>query len=1156
MAENGDTQKPPEGNRDSAGEKPVNGEQNPRGATSGNADEAKSSSEQPQTVPRVDASGGSGQEPPKKPSAPSGSADEPHAPEFRDPRLRDIDKEVRDLLAEGKGVDADFLRERENRLDRILDDRGFTDEATRDQAKALKRQLIGLRVVSSEGQTAFKSDLGVIAARTEFPEMQRFAEEAKGSAISNYEQLEGVHRRLGKSSNDEASKIRQDFINQGKMIQERINEEARIKGVAPRALSDTERDQMAERYRGKMDALRDIRQSVMDSLERNFGSARRGLTAGQQTLIQEIKRIETAMDGLNENKDLDDMTRQIQISALQKELRDNVLELARPIAPENEPLPDEILINIGKDEFATEEFLDRLIRLAQEDAPYRLPGMYSDINLNKFLKLNEKTLISDKSERLLNLVRATETLHEMNRILKTSIDQFAQVSQTILPAHLTAVFRVRGVQDVWSLYEGIIKEQEGIETMITDDVFKQIDDQVEKEFRAGVKKRIVRDGKEDYLTKSFKGEGEMEDWEIKRAIAYGRNLIRTLLREGEYIGFSYIPEAQRAFISLAQGQLQGVLNPVTYTLQRFKPGESQGGTELLEEYLDKGVEKRRHGRNKEESRGIVRIKNVQGTRVKDRESTKLVGARGYAMTWRVTEAILKELKMMDNGIPTSITDFFTAHGREINTLSEISSSNAWKSEFDRTGGQINGAHYDRLEDWKVARIEQVFRPLLENSAVAQGALVSSLPLTVPTEVRKMLWDRIADLNPDVMASFLTRLEIDMEAEGAGALIGVKSLEEILYETFGVRDREKLLFVDGKWAPRIVGEEMNKLGKEFAELEVKLQNAPESEKGALRGRKEIKGKEYDVKKREFENLDDQVKSLLRCKEWVAIREKLRVINRLRMMDETERMNAVKAFKPGESPVKPPREFKEYLDDPRLLAEDKLTKTERSVVDAVSQNGKKIAQDLANIQQATVWFMDDIPTDSIKWENLGQSFNRMIGDFGQFAQAGSETGAWLLDPFKMPREKVMEHQVKAIQAAGAVLGIESAQNNMIDIIMTYNEWIKTYPKYAQSLVNMFMSAREKYTSKAQEVSRDTSALSLNEDAMHTHLLEQNHMSILRGEKRDKNGKILYADTFKKAEKDLKVDVLRRLLWANFRDYGPFFLLGMIIAILKGITSPKKE
>lgn len=1135
--------------------------QESQAAEGDNADGGKKPPETPPTPPNADNSGGRGGEPPRPPPVATGSAGEEQPPEFKDPRLRDIAREVADLLEEGQGADADFLKEREDRIDRILDDREFVDEVARDQAKALKKSLINLRVVPSEGQTAFKRELGGISAKTDFQKMNNFIDEALRTPIRNYEQLEGVHRRLGRSYNEEASGIVQDFIKQGKDIQERINEEAKVKGVAPRVLSDAERDQLAEAFRGRMKSLRDTRQSVIDSLEKNFGSARKGLTADQQTLIGTITRIEESIDDLNRDEALDENTKNIQESELRKELRDTVLALTRPIAPENEPLPDEILIAIGKDNFATEEFLDRLIRLAQENAPYRLPGFYSDINLNKFLKLNENAMDSDRMERLLNLVRATETLHEMNRILKTSIDQFAQISQTILPEHLTTVFRVRGVQDVFSLYEGIIKEQESIETMITDDVFNRIDKQVEEEFMAGIKKRINRNGKEDHLTQSFRGEGEMEDWEVKRAISYGRNLMRTLLREGEYISASYIPEAQRAFISLAQGQLVGVFNPVTYTFQRFEPGKPTGGSDLLEAFLDEGVEKRRHGRNNEESKGIVRIRNLQGTRVRDREATKLVNARGNIMTWRATEAILEEIAILDNGSPSNITKFFRDHAREISALREISSSNAWENEFRRAKGEIKGTHYNGLEEWKRARIEQVFSPLLENSAVAQGALVSSLPLAMPTEVKKMLWERISDLNPDVMASFLTRLEIDGGAEGADKIKGVKSLEEILLDSFGTPEqRQNLLSPDGRWKLRLVEQELGELKGEHDKLEVKVQDAKsQSEKGKWREQRENKGIEYDAKKREFESLDGQVKILLRGKEWTSLRRKLRMINRLRMLDETGRINSIKTFQSGETSmdsIRPPKKFKEYLDDPRFLDEDRLTEGERKVVDAVSQNGKKIAQDLANIQQATVWFLDDVPTDIIRWENLGQSFNRMINDFAQFAQSGGEIGGFLLDPFKMDTSKAMEHQVKAIQAAGQVLGVDAAQDNMNDLIMKYDEWCMEYPRYRQVIISSILGGADKYTSKAQELSRDTGAPSRNESVAYDNLLTENHLGITRKEKRDKNGKIEFTDLFKKAEKKLRIGVLNRFVWANIRDWGPFFLLGLLIQLFKETTADTKR
>jgi hypothetical protein len=1006
-----------------------------------------------------------------------------------------------------------------------------------------------------------------------FEKVAKFAETAQES-ISTYEQLERVHGQLGASYNEEASKIREKFVIKSNSLQQKLYEEEQKTGVkSSQTAIDAARNALTHEIRNEMDALRRDRDKAVEVLVQKFGTPKRGLTADQQTLMTTIDSIENSIENIKKSEKEGKVNREtasFQIREMQRELRNNVLTLTRPISPENEPLHDEILITIGKDRFATEEFLDRLIRLTQENAPYRLPGFYSDINLNKFLKLNESTMQKEDRERLLNLVRATETLHEMNRILKTSVDQFAQVAQTILPEHLTTIFKIPGVQDVYSLYEGIIKEKEGLKEMITDTTFREIDDCVVKEFLEGTKEK---DANGEYITKSYNGEGEMEAWEKQRAVDYARNLIRTLLREGEQISLSHIPKGSKTWISLGQTQLLGVFNPVTYTTDRFKPGESNGGIELIDEVRKRGLEKRRHGRSHDQSKGIVRIEELQGTRVMDRESTKIVNARGLMMTWRATEATLRELAFIENGRVTNVAQFLEDHAREINILNEISSNNAWKSEFKKAEGRVGGASYESVEAWRDAKIIHVFRPLFENSAVAYGVLSTSIPLgaTLPYEAKKMLWEKTADLNPDVMASFLTRLKLDEKADGVENIKSVKSLEQILLDVYGSDEqRRHLLSKDGKWMLPLIKAEKDRLQEDFSKIEAKLQNAREGQKSKIRQEWETVRVALDAKTTELNQINASIESLLKGEGWENLRGKLRLINRMRMRDEAARVKKIQELKPGslvtEIPLAKTNLF-EYVRDDNLQSQDEVINEknakkvamdmkERVVLQAISQNGKMISQDLTNMQQAFIWYMDDVPTSVVKWENLGQAFNRMINDFGQFSQSANELTGFLYDPFKIPMEKAMEHQAKAINAAGQVLGLETAQDNFNDTVSVYDEWCMEDPQYRQTFVSAFRSAFDKYSSKAQRLARDSGAPSLNEENAYAHLLHANHMNIVRKEKRDKNGKVIFKDLFNKAKKELGLGFYNRIIWPGVRDYGIFFLFGLIMQGFKAISAPSKS
>lgn len=1028
-----------------------------------------------------------------------------------------------------------------------------------------------------------------------FPEFRGISQNIINSLQSNE-----PHRRL--------EEVYRNFVSQYQNA-----ESARTKAYAEKKYEGPNADQQrkadSEEYIKRMNALRDAQKKIIEIFGERV-AARTELSLEGQAAVKTIKELKVLIDKPDIPEDIK--------GNLRKELQTKALKMIGELDPENRPIDDETLRAIGADDFASEKFISRIIILASEDKQYQLHGLYTAVNLNRFLTANVGWMESGKLQRLDNLARGTEVIHEMNRILKTSVEQFAQVSQTILSSHLSTVFGIHGVQDVFELYEGIIKENLSIETMVTDDVFKAIDNQVEEDFKGRVSKRVL----------SLKGEVGLEDWEVERALIYGRNLMRTLLREAEYISLSDLREYPENQISLAQGQLYNIFHPLNYTVRRFGLGISRGGIELLEAVLNEAAKKRRHGRNnnKEESKGIVRLNVLQGTEVRYREATTYIGTRSAIMTWRSTQAILKEFAILDKGRTSNLAQFFEDHEKEINTLNEISSENAWESEFKRTKNKYVDRGKDetnekweerkkkQLEDWKRARIEQVFGELLKNNAAALGVLVSptALKVSVPAEVKEMLWEKIAELNPDVMASILTRLEVDEAAEGAGQL-HVKSLEEILVRHFGTEDQKRLLFEakvsdelqkkinpeelrdpiiallkrefsleqqiqiekDDKtkeglkkdlqkvrnslrWKPTLAKRDLTKAQEEYDKLEGELaKTTGESGKGKLREKLEEAGRKRDAKKREFNILDTQVKQLLRYEKWITIRGKLRTINRLRMMDETERIRQAKSLEGGKlGPVIQPKRFQDYLDDPRLLEGDRLDTSEKKVVVAISENGKQIAQDLANIKQATIWFLDDVPTDISKWENLGQFFNRTIGDFGAFSQASNEMVQFFSNPFKVPVEKALEHIEKAIDSAGQAIGPEASQDNLNSIVMMYNRWIQTYPRYRQKFIEMLASGAYKLTSKAQEVTGDTGAPSLDEETMFNTLLTENNKSILRPEKKNKYGKVQFTDSFKAAVKELKVGTWNRMIWANVRDWGPFFLLGLLMQLFKETTADTKR
>lgn len=885
------------------------------------------------------------------------------------------------------------------------------------------------------------------------------------------------------------------------------------------------------------------------------------------------------------------------------DIKDKRVALFKMQSPESNPISDEVLIEIGRDEVATEEFMGRLLAAYQEDSAFQIRGLYGSVNLDVFLKVNQD-MSPDRMDRLKNLIQGSEAFHNMNYIIKRSFDNFVEQSKVLLPRHFEVIMQIPGVSQVFRTYERLSKEVLGEETRLTEASVNEIEKEVTNVFKNNGEGDSL--GIESYDKREV-GK-KMEDWEINRALIYGRNLYKASVRAAEVISQSELLPDSEVFTSPPLKELTQIMHTLKYVSFRFKPNESQGGFELIDEVLKKRIEKRRRD-------GKVRIKTLEGTDVDMRELQQIVSSRGVFATWRSAYALLKEVKFREGDKVISVAQFFNDHKIEIERFKDLGENDGsgWDREYKRLTkkeSKKDKKHTDEFKAWRKDYVTKLFNPLLKDNSVALGILVSGNGLTVPSELKEMIWERIAELNPLVTASLLTRLEVDEKPKGAENLAEIEALEDILLKEWGgkapheegydlnkdpyalLRGKSKkdlqgqkidpkeeirqlednLVSLTKKETAGIITEEekekMKSLGKELSTRKIEIRGGKarelkseieglEKELGELIGKEsKQKGRISDIeakrieeitkdltdKKKEHIEVNRQLKDLFKNEKWVSLKNKLNVANELRLKNEIRRIEKMNRGEVVESP----KELKEYLSD---FGEDEIR-----VVSSITKNGKEIAQDLASIKQVTTWFLNDTPLEIMKWTNLGQVYDRMTNDMAHFSKASGHILKALSAPFAVKPHDFLKTVREAMGEAGDVLGLEVAQENMEPILNQYLEMIYEKPKnfWGRQIVwSSLEHGRKRPTSRAQEITGSVESPSANEDAMYELTEEALHMGAYRKEVRDKEtGKLKYKSTMEHVEEELKLQWYRRYIFANFRDYGPFFLGAFFIQFFRDI------
>ena len=884
--------------------------------------------------------------------------------------------------------------------------------------------------------------------------------------------------------------------------------------------SDTAGDQERQKLTKDLKQLK----TDYDNARRYFAAA--SLSAPEHRLSDEanieLKEIESLPpgDGARSEKIMTFLTR-----------------LMEEAAPEDEALPDRVLGLIARDEAATEKFLSRLIVSEFENEPWQIKGFYGNINLEKFIRVSRTSITGPRRERMLSLIDANSSFHNMNYILRRNFEQFGQQSEAIKPEYLTLLANIPGVAEGLMLYEEYYAAARARETLITDKMASEVDRQVEDALRI---QASTKDAVGNSSMRGITGKA-MEDWEILRAYVYARDFYRITIRAGEQAALSELATGSALFTTPAHGKVAQILDTLKFVGFRFEPEKQMGGVELLDRTLDNNRQARR-------KKG-VRIKTLQGTDVDNREFQGIVAARGVFATWRNAEIAFPGLRFIDvnaGGKVSNVQTFFADHSQEIAGI---------RDREDRAKkGKLSSTEETQLRNDTL----RLFQPLIDGATINLGLLVSPSFLQLPDGLKEILWKRVADLDPLVMASMLTRLEMDKEMlkrmdkktqRKIGEIPDVKALEDMLLETWGTDAEKRALWGTGSATDRGDVSRIQPADLNIRELRREIGRITEETSEA-----EIKSNvslqiRLDAMKMELDKKEEVLKQVLQGEKWQALALKLRTAHGQRMAYEEARL---RERQEGETE----EQFRARLTAPKtledfLIGKQELDAEENTVLSAIRTNSKEITRDLVKIKQSYAWFMDDVPFKALDWTTLGQFYDRETNDLGNFNKSAGALLKIISNPFGRPPEAVLKDLAEAIASSSLVLGRAPAQDNQQPILEAYLEMISEDPKYRQIIVESISHAMRRPTSRAQEIT-GMDAPAVNEDAIYTILQHALKDGIVRKEVKDKKGNVQWHGTLADLEKKFGASRLN-VFWGKIRDFGP---LGIIVFLIQFFNSIGKD
>lgn len=258
-------------------------------------------------------------------------------------------------------------------------------------------------------------------------------------------------------------------------------------------------------------------------------------------------------------------------------------EIIRTVDPDRQ-LDESLIRLIAHNREASEVFLDKIISkpFASEGSDYSL-SFFAAINLQSFLTEVRQTS-EEGPKRYADYVQLHETalrFHQMNKTLITAsgnVDAFIEMTRSVNPDHLDTATRIDGVEEVRQLLEMAYGRTYSETDIVDSENFKpKIIAWAENNFRKRAEQGRIKSSFEDEQGNLR----NLEEWEITRALSFGRYIHSSFYRHSELISWHHVPEAAVSWLrSFPTETVVRILTGFKWLSQRFKVGEGRGGPEL------------------------------------------------------------------------------------------------------------------------------------------------------------------------------------------------------------------------------------------------------------------------------------------------------------------------------------------------------------------------------------------------------------------------------------------------------------------------------------------------------------------------------------------------------------------------------------------------
>ena len=769
----------------------------------------------------------------------------------------------------------------------------------------------------------------------------------------------------------------------------------------PQESGDEQQGEKAQEERETLDSvLRSLRQKIIDHDQQRKGDVSEGV------------------DLMNEVRALIGQFPVVEAAGIPHE----ILELASYFRETREELINRILFRAYQDPTETNSYQESM-------------NLYAQSNLDTllgYLSRQDPT----RHEYFVGLRTAANLFHTMNATLTGgNMEEFLSIAERINYQHFGLMKDIRGVPEVMRLYEQKYNEYLARDKRISTEGYENLKREVEEALLLENESGLIKSEYENERVKD--NPGQLEGWELQRALNVGRTFFNITFRAAEKIATGQVPrkekdkgtEGHKRFASFPQESAVRIMNWMQWLTYRFDVASSRGGQEFLKrvknKYAEFLVQKRRH-------LGINRLIEFGGVKTDEAEVGAMFGVSGIYSTWRLENMAFSQIKIQIDGRETTIREWLDGEynpndpeAERISRFTKIEQIQELATKLRKDYRYTKELGKNEQYQEKVKKLQgqlEFVNPIIDNTNVGLGILLkhSIFSEEVGYEARKRIWEKVAQDNLPLMIDYLTDIKTDIKYEWEKLGDIDKKLEELRLKKD--KSREDNL-------------EIAKLEKEREKLQEIKANAEKT--GSIVKPLE-KLKEEFAKDESGEKWTDE--------KWKEFRKKV-LIRHERMIKE--RLGNV--LQPATS-------------EDEFNAEEEKLKTE------IQKSGRQLAPHLADIVFPYVPFMNDVPFELLDYKGPGNEFykRRTASDLGSYFKAEGAFIAIMGNPGGLGEEETLKQFDAIVKGIESPNGSLDAQERVFPMFDSWLEFIETKPGERQLLYKLGKHVMRKHTSIAQEYS----------------------------------------------------------------------------------------